>query len=91
MFDSKGTTLNGVVLVTPAYVADIVAELDTVTGCAATANVALCAPAVTVTVAGTVATLTALLDRAIVTPPAGAGPLRYTVPVGVEPPSAGEG
>jgi hypothetical protein len=86
-YDSKGTTLSEVVCVTPAYVADIVAELELVTGWAVTVNVALCAPAATVTVAGTVATLTALLDRAIVTPPVGASVLRFTVPVDVPPPS----
>ncbi len=50
-----------------------------------TVNVALAAPAGTVTLAGTVAA-DILLESETVAPPYGAGPLRVTVPVEDEPP-----
>ena len=46
-----------------------------------TVKVAVVAPAGTVTVEGTLATEVLLLERATCAPPAGAGPLRVTVPV----------
>ena len=49
-------------------------------------KVALVLPAATVTLARTVATAVLLLERAIVTPPAGAVALRVTVPVEPVPP-----
>ena len=74
------------VLVTPAYDAEIVTGVDAVTALVLTVNVALLAPAATVTLAGTVAVDVLLLDRETATPPLGAGPLSVTVPVEVCPP-----
>lgn len=71
-----------VVLRTPVIVTDVfdlTVEVLTV-------NVAVAEPAVTVTLAGTVATAELLLDSVTLAPPAGAGPLRVTVPVEVLPP-----
>ncbi len=47
---------------------------------------AVVAPAVTVTLAGTVATVVLLLLSVTTAPPDGAGPLNVTVPVGELPP-----
>ncbi len=74
------------VLVTPAYDAEMVTGVDAVTALVLTVNVALLAPAATVTLAGTVAVDVLLLDRETATPPLGAGPLSVTVPVEVCPP-----
>jgi len=46
-----------------------------------TVNVALVAPAATVTLDGTVASAVLLLESPIVAPPTGAAPLSVTVPV----------
>lgn len=51
-----------------------------------TVNVAVVAPAATVTLEGTVATEVAVLDRFTLAPPVGARPLRVTVPVDGLPP-----
>jgi len=51
-----------------------------------TVNVAVVAPATTVTLAGTVAAAVLLLDSVTTAPPAGAAPLSVTVPVEVPPP-----
>lgn len=56
------------------------------TGVVVTVKVAELAPAATVTVAGTVAVAGSLLLRVTTNPPAGAGPLRFTVPAAVSPP-----
>jgi len=74
------------VLVTPAYDAEIVTGVDAVTALVLTVNVALLAPATTVTLAGTVAVDVLLLERETVAPPAGADPLSVTVPVEGDPP-----
>ena len=50
------------------------------------ANVALVAPAVTVTLAGTCAADVLLLVRVTTAPPDGAGPVKVTVPVDEVPP-----
>ena len=49
-------------------------------------NVALVAPAATVTLNGTIAAAVLLVESATVAPPAGAGPLNVTVPVEGVPP-----
>jgi hypothetical protein len=49
-------------------------------------NGAVVAPTGTVTLAGTCATDTLLLDNVMTAPPAGAGPFRVTVPVDEVPP-----
>ena len=49
-------------------------------------NVALVAPAATVTLAGAVATAVLLLPNVTTAPPAGAAPLNVTVPVEEAPP-----
>jgi hypothetical protein len=51
-----------------------------------TENVALVAPAATVTLAGTWAAVVLLLDRETAAPPVGAAPLSVTVPVDDVPP-----
>jgi len=51
-----------------------------------TVNIALVAPAATVTLEGTLAAAALLLERATCAPPAGAGPLNVTVPVEEFPP-----
>ena len=51
-----------------------------------TVNVALVAPAATVTLNGTIAAAVLLVESATVAPPAGAGPLNVTVPVEGVPP-----
>jgi len=81
-----GVTVSEAVLVTPAYDAEIVTGVDAVTALVLTVNVALLAPAATVTLAGTVAVDVPLLDRETATPLLGAGPLRVTVPVDGDPP-----
>ena len=69
-----------------ARVAVMFAEAELVTAVVATENVAVVAPAGTVTDAGTVATL--LEDAIVMTvPPVGAGPLSVKVPVEFKPPT----
>ena len=57
-----------------------------VTALVLTVNVALVAPAATVTLAGVRAAMVLLLDSRTCAPPAGAGPLKLTVPVEGLPP-----
>lgn len=64
----------------PLYEAEIVAEVGMRTADELTLNVALLAPARTVTLAGTLAA-PLLLESMTCAPPAGAGPLNVTVPV----------
>ncbi len=63
----------------------MVTGVDVVTALVVTVNVALLAPAATVTLPGTVA-VDVLLLRVTAAPPAGAGPLSVSVPVEEEPP-----
>ena len=67
--------------VTPPAVAEIVTEVLDEPGDVLTTNVAELLPGGTVTLAGTLATEGLLLDSTTTVPPAGAGPLRVTVPV----------
>ena len=60
--------------------------VDAVTALVLTVNVALVAPATTVTLEGTRAAVL-LLESATVAPPAGAAPLNVTVPVEEFPPA----
>jgi hypothetical protein len=80
-----GKTVSEAVRVPPLYKAEIVTDVDTVTARVLTAKVALVEPAGTVTLAGGVAAAS-LLDNVTVAPPAGAGKLSVTVPVGAEVP-----
>jgi hypothetical protein len=61
------------------------------TGLVVTGNVAVVAPAATITLAGTCAAAVLLLDRVTTAPLAGAGPLSVTVPVEDMPPITDEG
>jgi hypothetical protein len=71
---------------TPLYVAEIVTAMDAATGLVEIVNAALVAPAGTVTLAGTVATVGLLLESATITPLAGAAVFRVTVPIEAAPP-----
>jgi hypothetical protein len=64
----------------------MVTGVDVVTALVLTVNVALLAPAATVTVTGTVAAAVLPLIRETTAPPVGAGPLSVTVPVEGDPP-----
>src|SRR6266480_5995761 len=59
----------------------MVTAVDAATALVLIVNVALVAPATTVTLEGTVAAAVLLLESATVAPPAGAAPLNVTVPV----------
>ena len=65
----------------PLLEAVIVTAVHDVTGWVATVNVALVAPAATVTLAGTVATAVLLLVSVTTVPPAGAAAVKVAVPV----------
>jgi hypothetical protein len=65
----------------------IVTGVSAATGLVVTVNVAVVAPAATVTFAGNWAAAALLLVRLTTVPPAGAGPLSVTVPVVAPPPS----
>ena len=60
--------------------------VDAATALVLTVNVALVAPAATVTLDGTLAAVVLLLESATGAPPAGAAPLSVTVPVEEFPP-----
>lgn len=74
------------VLVIPPYDPEIVTDVFAATGKVVTVNVAVVAPAATVTLAGTVATAVLLLVSATTAPPAGAAPFNVTVACEVPPP-----
>jgi hypothetical protein len=70
---------------------EIVTEVENRTVDVFTVKVALAAPAAMVTLGGTRAAPVLLLERMTWAPPAGAGPLRVTVPVEELPPGTLEG
>ena len=72
--------------VVPLSTAEMLDAVSAATGAVVTGNVALVAPAATVTLAGTVAADVLLLVRVTAAPPAGAAPLNVTVPVEEAPP-----
>jgi hypothetical protein len=87
-FDRVGepeVTVNSAVLLTPPALAVITDELVLVVVPGVTVNVALVAPAATVTDDGTLAAEALPLVRLTTTPPVPAAPLRVTVPVLVDP------
>ena len=63
----------------------MVTGAEAVTVLVLTVKVELLAPAATVTLAGTVAAAVLSLERETAAPPLGAGPLRVTMPVEVDP------
>jgi hypothetical protein len=76
-----GGTVSTADAVKAAYVAEIVTDVEADAEFTEIVNVALAAPAGTITVAGTVATAGLLLERAITPPPSGAAVASITVPV----------
>src|SRR5258708_4026854 len=64
----------------------MVTAVDAVTALVATVNVALVAPAATVTLAGVLATAVLLLESVTAAPPDGAAAVKVTVPVEEFPP-----
>ena len=71
--------------------ADILTDALVATGLVDTVNVAVVAPAATVTLPGTWAAAVLLLESITRAPPAGAGPFSVTVPVEETPPSTDVG
>src|SRR5262245_28254622 len=82
----RGFTVSAAVRVTALKVAEMVTEAGLATVSDETVKVVLLAPAPTVTLAGTVATVVLLLDSATTAPPAGAALVSVTVPCEVAPP-----
>src|SRR5580704_16617979 len=85
-----GDTVSRVVLVVPPNEAEMVTGVAAVTALVVTVNVALVAPAATVTLPGTVAA-DAPLERETIAPPLGAAPLSVTIPVDGDPPFTAAG
>ena len=81
-----GVTVSDADLVAPPYAAEILTVVDVATALVLTVNVAVVAPAATVTLGGTLAAAVLLLESVTCAPPVGAGPLRVTVPAEEFPP-----
>jgi hypothetical protein len=82
-----GVTVNDALRAVPPNAPLIVSEVDAVTDTVLAGNVALKAPAGTVTLAGTVAAPVLLLDSVTTAPPEGAALVRLAVPCEVLPPT----
>ena len=82
-----GVTVSVAVFVAPPALPVIVTGVDAPTALVATLNVALVAPAATVTLAGTVAAAVLLPESDTTTPPLGAAALNVAVPVDELPPT----
>ena len=86
--EGGGFTVREAVFVTPPKDAEMVTEVDAATALVVTVNVAEVAPAGTVTLEGTCATVVSLLDSETCAPLEGAAALKVTVPVeDCEPPT----
>jgi len=82
-----GVTVSVAVFVAPLYTPVIVTGVDALTAVVVTLNVALVAPAATVTLAGTVATAVLLPDSVTTAAPAGAALVNVAVPCAAAPPT----
>jgi len=82
-----GITVSVPAFVAPPYAPVIVTDVDAPTAAVVTLNVALVAPAATVTLAGTVATALLLLDSVTTAPPAGAAVVNVADPCAAVPPT----
>jgi hypothetical protein len=81
-----GDIINTALRLTPPNPPPMVADVTAVTDTVLTVNVALVAPAATITLPGTVAALVLLLVSMTTAPPAGAAPVSVTVPCDAAPP-----
>jgi len=82
-----GVTVSGADFVAPPNVPAIVTTVDALTAVVVTLNVALFAPAATVTVAGTLTIIVLLLESVTLAPPAGAAAVSVAVPCAAFPPT----